>query len=364
MKKQLFSRTFINAGLLLSTIILLSSCAPLDWIKNKMGCESCSSGADHGASRGEPLLSINGKPAITVEGFEDFWNTYLESNPQAAAYASFYPNVRHEMFKNNLVPLEVAKAWVKAEGKDKDSEYQKKIRKQQEFLESFTALEMLKDHVIKNIDTSDEALNNFYNENREKVSIFQQAPFMKSPVSMKAQVVQFTDEKQAKDFLEKAEKKDANFASLAKAANKTIKDVDSVQTKDLDPVVRAKLKDMNTGDVTLVTSGKNQFKVVKVVSKQDATYAQFEEVKGEPEVKEAVKQAIVQIQGSELFGKKLEELKEKFNVKEHTEFFDKERESKQADLQAKLKEMQAKEEPKEEAAKTAVDTAMGSAKAA
>lgn len=353
MKKQFTARSFINVALLLSSLAMLTGCT--DWIKNKFGGSSESSTT----TSKEVLCSIGDKPCITVESFEDFWNAYLQSNPNAAAIVAFYPNVRYEMFANQLVPLKLAQAWVKAEKKDQEAEYQKRLKNQMELIEGFMALEALKENVLKSIDTSDAALEKFYEENKSKSPIFQQAPFIKNAALVQVETVTFADENQAKSFLEKAKAAGANFAQLVKDAKKELKNLGFINetSKNVDTEIKFRVRGLNAGDFDVVKVGKN-FVVIHATNKKDAEYAPYAELKEKPELKEHLKQTLAQIQGQDAFTNKLEELKKTYNVKENKEFFEREKEKQKADMEAKMNQM------KEESAKQPEVTAESAQKTA
>lgn len=349
MKNNISVRPLISASLLLSTLALLSGCAPLEWFKSKTGCESCGHAESAANLQGEVLMSMRGKPVITTGSYQEYWDEFIKNDPQAEAMLPFMPNARHDMFKS-LETEKLIQEWIKAQKIDQKPEYQKKQKKQRELADRLIAIQAFQEDILSKIDTSNEALEKFYSENRSKSPIFQQAPFLESGEGVKAQSVEFTDEKQAKDFLAKAKESNGDFATVAKTAKKDVKDlgVVSAQSRIVDPAVRAKVKDMQPNTVELIPSGKN-FIVVKALSKESAKYAPFEDVK------EAVKQVMNQTKFTEALQNRIEELKKEFDVKDDSakDYFDKEREKDKAEMQEKLKALQAQEaKPEAEAEKS------------
>jgi hypothetical protein len=338
--KQYSLRPLVSVALLVSTLLMLSGC--MDWFKGKGACPTCEPGAKlegtYGAEAGAPgevLLTIRSKPVITQGSFEEYWQELLKSDPNLESMLPFMPNARQEVFKNAVME-KVIQEWVHASGKDKDPDFQKKLAKQRALADRMVAIQAFQEDLLKGVDTSDAALEKFYNENRDKNSVFQQPPFLQSPKGLKVQAVQFGDEKQAKDFLAKAQAAGANFTSLAKAAKKDVKDLGTVsaQSRNADFAVKAKVKDMKPGELAVVSTGNKQFMVLKTGQEQEAKYAPF------AEVKDAVKQAKTQVEFGDKFTNRIEELKKEYGAVESTQFFDKEKEKQTADLQTKLKDLQ------------------------
>lgn len=342
MKKNL--RIFFSISLLASSLILLSGC---DWIKDKMGCKSCpapDSKIDDKAiaPTSNAILTLKNKAVVTEDSFEDFWTAYTEGNPNAALIMQIYPNIREDIYKNTIKPLKVASAWVKTEGRDKDPEFQKKVRRQCEFVEDALALELLKNEVEKNIDKSDVAIEKFFNENKNKLRLFQRPPFIKKPAGIEAQVVEFGTEKEAQDFLEKAQKEGSDFSSLAKSVNKEVKNLGIVteETKDIEPLMKIRIVAMQPKEIEKIDIDKDKFAVVKALSKQEPEYATFKDIKENPEARQMIEQQKIQVELSDQIKKKIDDLVKEYEGKEDLKFFEKEREQRQAEMEALQKQFE------------------------
>lgn len=334
MKQMIKARNFVNCALLLSSLLLLSACNPF---KKDGGCEGCGVGHGDGKQGGEVLVKIKGQPAVDVQCYADYWEDFVKSDPRIEQVLPFHPTIRHEVCKQ-LVNEKVIQEWIKDKKLDQSADYQKKLKKAREVTERLVALQAFNEDVLKNIDQSEAALEKYYNENRDKNPMMQNAPFAKTPESTKAQQVTFSDEKSAKDFLAKAQKAPQDFATLAKAAKKDVKDLGSVndQSRNVDFGIKAKLKNLASGQVDLAQAGKNQFVVIKAVAKTPATYASF------AEVKDYVKELMTRDLYEKAITGRLSELKKEYKVEEEPAeaYFKKESEEKQAQMQEKLKAMQ------------------------
>ena len=232
MKNQTVLRSFMSCALLVSGLALLTGC---EWFKKGV-CPTCEPTLAP-ASPEDILLSINGKPAITKESFNEFFDAYISSNPQAAAYLALDPTARRRAFQElemkELIKRKIEKD--KAHWDEKKlKEYNKKFAQACDYALWAVNSEVFRDEILESIDTSDTALEKFYNENKGKNPAFDNPPFQITPEGIKMQAVQFSDQKSARDFLEKAKKAPAEFVHLQKLSQKDVKDLGLVTTQSKD----------------------------------------------------------------------------------------------------------------------------------
>ena len=348
MKNQKVLRSFVSCALLVSGLALLTGCG--EWFK-KSACPGCDTGALASAAPGDVLLSIDGKPAITKESFNEFFDAYINSNPQAAAYLALDPSARRRAFQE-LEMKEVIKHDVIKKKKDQTPEYKKKFAQACDYALWAVNSELFRDDVLASIDSSDAGLEKFYNENKGKNPAFDVPPFQIAPEGIKMQSVQFSDQKSARDFLEKAQKAPGEFAALAKAIKKDVKDLGLVTTQEKDYSLKAKAKSMQPNAVDLIfTPATGKYVVIKAVGqRQNPKYAEFAELKANPETKELLANTKKQTEFPQIVMARIEELKKELNAVENLSYFDEEEAKKKAELEAKMKELQVAED-KEDAGK-------------
>lgn len=339
-----------NFILLLSSLSILPGC--IDWIKEKLGsacdksCTSCDSHGPHGPQEtklsGEVLLSVDGKPLVTVDSYEEFWKMYVESNPQAALIAGFYPGLRKEVFTAMLVPFETAAVYLQKTGKDKSPEFQKNLERQRTFGYKTLALDTLHKDVLAKIDKSARALKDFYEENREKIRAFQDNKFTKATGGTSAISVEFDNDKDAATFLEKVKANKADFARLAEQDGKEVKQLGFVtmETPDVNYFVKVKLNELGPDDVAKVDLGKDKFVVVKSLEKKKAEYIPFDEVMQNPQAKEIIERELVQVKSVEKMKDEMEKLTKEYNIQQNNEFFEQELQKKQAELSKMQKDLE------------------------
>ncbi len=356
-------RPALNIILLTSALALLSAC---DWFK-KTGCASCESSVES-AGAGDVLLTIDGKPAISKQSLDDFFESTMKNRPDAM-YAAMDPQAKRNAF-NELEIMEVMAAKVKKDGKDKDPEWQKAYKRAQQMACYSVNAEKLSKEVLDSIDTSDAALEKFYGDLRGKNPAFDNPPFLKTPGGIKIQGVQFTDKKSAEDFLAKAQKPGANFAELAKAIKKDAKNFGLVTSQSkVDYALKAKAKTLEPNAVEMITTQGNQFMVIKGIGpRQEPQYAELSEVfAAQPGLKEQLANYKKNVEAQTEFMKRIDEWKKELKADNSTatKYFEEEEAKKKAELEAKfkeLKEAQEKEKGAEAVAKPAEATAPEAAK--
>ncbi len=339
-------RFIINASLLISTLAFLAGCAEL--FKGKGTCPTCAPEVERAAPE-DVLLSIGGKPAVTKQSLEDFYTTWIGSSPEAQYAAAFDPEIKTKAFKE-LEMLKVLDASVKKDGKDQTPEYKKQLNNTIMLAMGAVNFGIYRDQVLNSIDTSDAALEKFYEENRGKNRAFDNPPFLKSPESIKLSGVEFSDEKSAKDFLAKAQKPGASLASLASTIKKSVKDYGTVspQSREVDFMLAQKARTITPGSVELVKLQSGKFAVVKAgATRVPAQYLDWKAIAENPQLKETVANIKKQTEFQPAFMKFIEDKKKELDVTENNTYLEDEAAKKKADFEAKIKEFQeaaAKEE--------------------
>lgn len=317
MQNRKLLSTFFSTGLLVSSLALLTGC---EWFKKSAcpACEPCATvdvGALATASPEDVLLSIDGKPAITKQQFEDFYEV-------AKASAGPYGALPKKDAFNTLVTMEILNRKIIKDKKDQDPEYKKEFARAYNLARWGVNSQLLAKDIQCEIDVSDKAIEDFYMEQRGKNQAFDRPPFLKNPESVTMKSVQFSDKKAAEDFTGKAQKEGVDFGAVARAANLAVKDLGKVssQSQDVDFAVRLKARTIAPNSVELVTSG-DTFFVVKAGDRMPAEYADYEEVKQAENMQGMLGQFKKQCELEPAFLKRIEEYKKEFSIVENEEFF-------------------------------------------
>ncbi len=317
-------RSFFNVALLVSALGILPGC---DLFK-PASCPTCKPVTEPPAKQEDVLLSINGKPAITKQKFEDFYDL-------AAAQAGPYggPSKR-EVFKQ-IEAMAVLDNYFKTSGKEAEAEYQKELARAYDHARWGLNTQLLAKELQEKIDVSESALTKFYNEQIGANQAFDRPPFLKHPESISIKAVEFTDKKAANDFLAKAKK---DFAGAAAEAGKSTKDLGpvSAQSQDVDFAIRLKAKSLKPGDVEVVQTG-DTFTVIKGGNKVDAAYASFDEIKAMPQMLEMLGQFKKQSELEKAFMDRIEELKKGLSLSTSDEYFKADEEQRKAEQEQLMK---------------------------
>lgn len=347
MQKTRF-RYFLSGALLVSSLAVLTGCD----VFKRASCPACGPSTET-AKPEDVILSIDGVPAITKQEFEEFYAT-------ASANSGPYGALSRKDAYDTLKTMVLLDHKMIKEGKDKDPEYQKEFRRAFNLAKWGVNSQILAEELKKTIDTSDAAIESFYNEAKGKNPAFDRPPFLKNPESVSVQSVEFTDKKAAEEFLKKAK---SDFAGAARAANLSVKDLGKVsaQSQNVDFAIRLKARTLAPNAVELVASGDKKFFVIKAGAKSPSQYAEFSELKAMPQMTEMLAQFKRSVELEPAFLKRVEEYKNEFKIDENLKYFE-EAEAKQKEEEEKLREAFAQKMQEQEGAQPEAEAPTQAAK--
>lgn len=310
--------------------------------------------ADVGATSGDVLLRINGKPVVTVGEFEEYKAKILEIQPQYKQMMAMMPETERikidQNLYDNLVNQKVLQAWIEKNDIDDSKEYQKDLALIVDFAKQNLSVKHFQEHHPVTVTEAD--LQNFYEENKGKMP-----GLSKSLGGVYAKGVKFESKDKANEFLAKVKAPGADFDKVAKASNLKVEEFKDINNRsfNLDMQVRKSLLAMDKLPKTeLVESGKTQW-VVKGVSKSDAVYVAFDEVK------DGLENMLKQQKQTEIIQAELEKLKKEYDVDANLGYFEARIKLAQAAAQAEAETLAASENAPEADKEVAV--AQNSAKA-
>lgn len=325
MQKSVF-RSLIGGTLLLSMLAVLTGCN----FSGQSSCPTCNPSSSEAAKPEDVLLSIDGLPIVTKSQFEEF---YKVASANAGPYGALSKKDAFETLKT----MEVLNRKIIQDAKDQAPGYKEQFARAYNLARWGVNSQILAEELEKTIDTSEQAIENFYNQEKGKNPAFDRPPFLKNAESVSIQSVEFTDKKAAEEFLKKAK---SDFAGAARAANLSIKDLGKVspQSQNVDFAVRLKARSLEPNGVELVSSGDKKFFVIKAGAKSPAQYASFSELKAMPHMSEMLAQFKKTVELEPAFLKRVEDYKKDFKIDENLEYF-KEDEAQQKEEEEKLREM-------------------------
>lgn len=279
------------------------------------GHDSCKhDGHSHGAAEStDVLLSINGKPAVTVGEFEDYKAKILEIQPQYKQMMAMMPEAEKvkidQNLYENLVNQKVLQAWVEKNGIDGSPEYQKDLALIVDFAKQNLSVKHFQEKHPVTVTEAD--LKDFYEENKGKMPGLSQ-----SLGGVYAKGVKFESKEKANEFLAKA--KNSSFDKAAKVANLKVEEFKDVNNRsfNLDMQVRKTLLAMDKFPSTqVVETGKTAW-VVTGIEKSEPVYVAFDEVK------DGLENMIKQQKQTEIIQAELDKLKKEYDVDANVGYFD------------------------------------------
>jgi hypothetical protein len=317
----------------LKYILITASIFAIDILKSK------------NEQKDEVLATLEGKPLITKSQSEETIQYLIKSNPQVEQILAFSPGIKVHIFEN-LAREKIINHWGIVNKKDQTESYKQKLEKAIEQLKSQIMVNEFDESILSQIDTSDKILEEYYKKNQTKNSIIYRKPFLKLEDHVKADYVEFADEKSAKSFYEKVKKDSSKFKSFAKEINKDVQEISISNKNNMpSPLIKSKLKEMKVSEVELINSEKDKHIVLYAKESIKAEWAPFKDVK------EELKKVYMQNEYHNLLDKTLDKLKAeyKFNDENAKKLFEKEQEKQEESIkkmQEELEKMQKNENTK------------------
>ncbi len=259
-----------------------------------MGCQSGGGSKSEAKKEGKVLAEVN-SGTITTGDFD----RELKNLPEYLKSMAETPQGRKEMLET-MVIRELILQQASKDGIDKGADIEEKLQdlKKRLIVEAF-----LKKKVEAESKVSDEDMQKFYQQNKEK---------FKSGDQIKASHILVKTEKEAKEILAQI-KGGGNFEELAKKSS-----VDSSATKGGDlgwfgkgsmvPAFEKAALALKEGQISEIVKSDFGFHIIKLTGKRAAGIRPFEEVKDQ------IKGAIMPTKQQEVFQKIKDELKKSAKV--------------------------------------------------
>lgn len=258
----------------------------------------------------EVLISIDGKPKMTVKSFEKFLETISEGNDQLKMMLQIMPDAKEQVFKGKKQAL-IFSEYADREGIKNTQEYKKK---KAQLLENVD-MQLNGEFFVKNhkADVSDEDVKKFYDENKDK-----DPRLLKTPAGVKVEAVSFSSKEKAEEFKNKAT--GSTFEKVVKEEKLKDKKLgqDGLVTEQswaLADNVRKDILKAKPKTIILVKDG-SEWLVINIKSKTEVAHHPFDVVK------EGLKQLVQQQKTQDIVENKTKEYADKYGVKEHTKYFD------------------------------------------
>ncbi len=331
--KHLLHTKNVSLVVILS-LCLLPSCAVWDWVKEKLGMgkpvaekvepQSGSSGT-HNTT--DVLVTMGGKPIITVESFQQEKQELFESNPRLKAMLAFMDEKQLDRnLIDGLTHQAIVDKYVIDSKIDQSKEYQQELERMSKSIRHMLNAKFFGQGI--KVAVSDSEVKDFYEENKDTIP-----ELMLSKGGIKTDALMFGQEAAAKEFMQKVQAHRGDMQKAAKEAGMADKvkafNLVNEQSIGIDPALRDKivaLKSVPT--VELFKIDDKAFWVVSASKKEESRYIPFN-----AEVQAGLKQTLEKEKHSDLIKNEIERLKDEYKVVIDEDFFKAEEENAQQDEQ-------------------------------
>lgn len=329
-------RSFLSVLLLISALVCLPGC--WSWVKNKISCPAC---------LGEPVITFDHKSRLSSGDLDKKLAMIYQSRPGIQEMIAQMPEEEqlkiYKQIVDGILAEQLIREYAQQKGLTGTKEYKENAKQAYEELDCNLAVRAFQEEMNKEIQqmlskVSEDEARKFYNENNDKLPVFQQAQFMKKPAHAWAKGFVVKDEKEGRILAAKiVATQPGDIARVARDHKKIVVDYDSDKVSDYR--VRAALTTIK--GVDLIHDSKDKLIVVQISKRQAADFVPFDKVK------DAVKQVMVQDKVPALYTEKMEALKKECKVSVNEEYL-KHLVVKKADVAQES----AVEQPKQTTAKT------------
>ncbi|MBV8660927.1 MAG: peptidyl-prolyl cis-trans isomerase, partial [Candidatus Dependentiae bacterium] len=266
------------------------------------------------SGKGEVLLTIDGKPVLYSDDYEDQKLMAQQSNQQLNMILQMIPDAEFNMLFKSIEAGHLMKEWVLRSGIDQKPELIKQRRQYHEAIDLQLYMKYYED--AHPIHVSNEEAEAYYNAKRD-----QMPGLILSPASVDIVYAKFTTKAAAENFAGKVRDGSEKHFKLAskeadvKTENMVVKSDDANVSESLKNSVLAATKFPSK---EIVKIDDNSYWVVGMLRKKDVEYRSFET----PEVKQGITKMCRDEKREVELTKQIEQLNSQYNVVENKSYFE------------------------------------------
>ena len=294
---------------LVSSLLLLTGCFGEKASKE----QTQESMVESSAGKGELLLSIDGKPVLYSDDFEEQKQMLQQSNQQLNMILQMMPDAAYSMLFKSIEAGLLIKEWAIRAGVDQKADFVKRRRLAHEQIDlNLYMQEFMEAHPI---EVSDHEALQFYKEKRDQIQ-----GLVTSPASVEVVFATFKTKSQAEDFASKArDGSDKHMKMAAKDANVKLETMTiSSESNCSDALKQVALVAAKFPAKEIVKVDDNAYMVVGLLKKNEAQYHSFDN----PQVKEFMKKSCRDAKREAELAKEIEKLNAAYNVVENKAYFE------------------------------------------
>lgn len=304
------------------------------------------------AGSGEVLLSIDGKPVITADKFEEHKQMAAKGNQQLQMLLAMMPDAEYNILFKNMANQQIIKAWGEKNGVASNPGFIKEREQIRELMDLQLFMKYFEE--AHPIHVTDKEVKQFYDEKKEAIP-----GLVVNPGGYALDRVNFTSKDAANAFLAKVKGKSAaEFKAVAKAENVTVADMKVNQQSHVNPALKTRVLSMTKlPQQEMVKVGQDSYWVINVISKEEPEYRSFDA----PEVKQGLREMLIQQQKEKEYEKQIAKLRSEYKVEENKAYFDKKNSDKQQATQHAMKQAEKRAKHSEKASSSTSKPARKSA---
>ncbi len=295
---------------LVGSLLLLTGC----WgEKGKNAKSEGEASSSQVAGKGDVLLSIDGKPVLYVEDFEDQKMMAQQSNQQLNMILQMMPDAEYSMLFKSIEAGHLMKEWVVRSGMDQKPELVKQRRQYHEAIDLQLYMKYYEDaHPIEVTEKEAEA---FYKEKRDQIP-----GLILAQAGVEIAYANFDTKAKAEAFAAKVrDGSEKHFKMAAKESGVHVENMfvsgDSAVSDSLKNSVLAATKFPSKEVVKMDDSS---YWVVGLLKKKDAEYRAFEA----PEIKQGIAKMCKDAKREIELTKQVEQLHQEYKVVENIDYFE------------------------------------------
>lgn len=277
-----------------------------------------------GSTQGsDTLLSIDGKPALTVAEYEEQLQMAMEANPQLKMILSMMPQGEEELFNRGMATAHIVAAWAEKEGVTATAEFKKELSQ----LCTAMKLQLCMKYFDKAhpVQVSDADVAQYYEEKKDVIP-----GLATTPGGVQATYLQFDTKEQAQTFFDSVKHvktQDAFKKAADTQKHKPASSVVNAKTPITESLKSAVLDIKKFPSVQIVKDTEtNSYWVVFANGKTDAKYLDLHS----PQVQNGLRNMITNERKEKQFEGVLDGLKSKLNVSVNSGYFASKKEAAQA----------------------------------
>lgn len=303
----------IYAFVLVSGLMLLAGC---NWFKKS------ESKSETSAASGDVLMTIDGKPALTVQEYEEQLDMARKANPQIEMFLQMMPNAEREFVFRGMATARLMKAWAHKQGIDQTEEF----KKQQQHLHEAMDLQLYMKHFDEAhpIAVTDSDVQNYYEEKKDTIP-----GLAISQGGVETSYVRFESKNKAQDFFDKVKevKKADSFKKIAEEHKHQVGQSVINAKSPFGEAIKNSVLDMKKfPSVQIVKAGEDAYWVIFASGKTEAKYHDLKS----PQVQQGLRKMIADERKEKQLEAMVEKLKAELNVVENNAYFEEKEAKKRA----------------------------------